>query len=166
MLFFVRPNKLRLENEVPTLSWKVFMNILQPIVKNAADRWKKSRYCCDTCGTLLVLLQGSNGSFRCKENAKGPYTVDACPLVYCLHKFSTCFFPANKWWKLNTRSTARCTTGIAPVAWLPPPIRSIFYNRLGIVIALLLLACIVICDSTLLLSFFGVWGGFRMGVAG
>ncbi len=30
MLFSVRANELRLENEVPTLSWKLYMNILQP----------------------------------------------------------------------------------------------------------------------------------------
>ncbi len=33
LLFSVRANELRLENEVPTLSWKVFMNILQPKLK-------------------------------------------------------------------------------------------------------------------------------------
>ncbi len=30
LLFCVRANELRLENEVPTLSWKPYMNILQP----------------------------------------------------------------------------------------------------------------------------------------
>ncbi len=30
LLFSERANELRLENEVQTLSWKVFMNILQP----------------------------------------------------------------------------------------------------------------------------------------
>ncbi len=33
-------------------------------------------------GALLVLLQSSNGSFRCKEYAKGPYTDGACPSVH------------------------------------------------------------------------------------
>ncbi len=33
LLFFVRPNELRLENEVPTLSWKLYMNLLQPKLK-------------------------------------------------------------------------------------------------------------------------------------
>ncbi len=104
-------------------------------------------------GTLLVLLQGINGSFRCKENAKGPYTDSACPSVYCLHEFST-------WWKLHTRSTTRCTTGIAPVAWLLPPIRSILYYRLGIII--LFMHNNLWFHFTIV--FFGVWGGLRMGV--
>ncbi len=30
LLFSVRSNELRLEDEVPTLSWKFYMNILQP----------------------------------------------------------------------------------------------------------------------------------------
>ncbi len=30
LLFSVRANELRSENEVPTLSWKFYMNILQP----------------------------------------------------------------------------------------------------------------------------------------
>ncbi len=33
LLFSVRANELRLENEVPTLSWKLYMNILQPKLK-------------------------------------------------------------------------------------------------------------------------------------
>ncbi len=33
LLFFVRPNEHRLENEVPTLSWKLYMNLLQPTLK-------------------------------------------------------------------------------------------------------------------------------------
>ncbi len=32
-VFFVRPNELRLENVVPTLSWKLYMNLLQPKLK-------------------------------------------------------------------------------------------------------------------------------------
>ncbi len=42
--------------------------------------------------TSIVLPQGSNGRFCCKENAKGPYTDGACPSVHCLHKFSTCIY--------------------------------------------------------------------------
>ncbi len=33
LLFSVRSNELRLENEVPTLSWKLYMNILQPKIQ-------------------------------------------------------------------------------------------------------------------------------------
>ncbi len=47
-----------------------------------------SRFTLDS-GTLQVLLQGSNGSFRYKENAKGPFADTACPSVHCLHEFST-----------------------------------------------------------------------------
>ncbi len=33
MLFSVKAEELPLENEVPTLSWKLYMNILQPKLK-------------------------------------------------------------------------------------------------------------------------------------
>ncbi len=33
LLFSLRANELRLENEVPTLSWKLYMNLLQPKLK-------------------------------------------------------------------------------------------------------------------------------------
>ncbi len=32
-VFFARPNEFRLENEVPILSWKLYMNLLQPKLK-------------------------------------------------------------------------------------------------------------------------------------
>ncbi len=71
-----------------------------------------------------MLLQGSNGSLRRKDKPQRPMSRSLLPMrIFHLD------LPANSWWKRNTRSTTRCTTSIATVAWLLPPIRSIFHNR-------------------------------------
>ncbi len=45
LLFFVRANGIPLENEVPTLSWKLYMNILQTKLQVINCRNIRPIYC-------------------------------------------------------------------------------------------------------------------------